>query len=104
MRFTSRVKILGMKSSSGQLDNGTVFDFTRVFVETELDETSGKAKGFAVEDYKFGKSDTFSAYKHLEFPFSADAEFDLTTSGSKSVTSIISLTPVARSAQSTVQK
>lgn len=103
MRFKSQVKVSGMKSSRGQLENGTVYDFTRVFVETELDEASGTCKGFSVEDYKFGKSDNFHVYKHLEFPFVADVEFDLTTSGSKSVTSIVSITPVARAA-SQVQK
>lgn len=99
MKFKSQVKILGMKASRGQLENGTAYDFTRVFVETELDETSGMAKGFAVEDYKYGKSDTFAGFKHLEFPFLADAEFDLTTSGTKTVTMILSIVPVARVAQ-----
>lgn len=96
MRFKSQVKILGMKSSKGSLENGVSYDFTKVFVETELDSTSGTAKGYAVEDYKFGKSDNFGGFKHLEFPFVADAEFDLVTSGSKSVTNIVSIVPVAR--------
>lgn len=96
MRFKSQVKVLGMKSSKGALENGVAYDFTKVFVETELDATSGTAKGFAVEDYKFGKSDNFSSFKHLEFPFLADVEFDLVTSGSRSLTNVVSIVPVAR--------
>ncbi|WP_222862009.1 hypothetical protein [Zoogloea oleivorans] len=85
-----------MKSSKGQLENGTVYDFTRVFIETELDAATGKAKGFSAEDYKYGNSDNFGSFKHLEFPFFAEVEFDLVTSGSKSVTNIVSITPSAR--------
>lgn len=96
MKFKSNVKVLGMKASRGQLENGTTYDFTKVFLETELDEASGNAKGYAVEVYKFGKSDCFGGFKHLEFPFMAEAEFDLVTSGTKSVTNIVSITPTAR--------
>ena len=56
MQFQSKIKVLGMKSNKGSMDNGSTYDSTKVYVETPLDETRGNAKGFAVAEYTFGLS------------------------------------------------
>ncbi|KVD76271.1 hypothetical protein WS62_02605 [Burkholderia sp. ABCPW 14] len=99
MRFKSEVKVLGMKSSKGQMDNGTAFDSTKVYTETPLDDSKGTAKGFAVAEFTLGTSAEFDKYKHLPFPFEASAELELVTNGKTQKTVMHSLTPTARSAK-----
>ena len=43
MKFTSTIKVMGMKYSKGTMDNGQSFDSTKVFVETELDASKDTA-------------------------------------------------------------
>ncbi|RQS08978.1 hypothetical protein DIE07_17240 [Burkholderia sp. Bp9002] len=99
MRFKSDVKVLGMKSSKGQMDNGTAFDSTKVYTETALDDSKGTAKGFAVAEFTLGTSVEFDKYKHLPFPFEATAELEIVTNGKTQKTVMHSLTPTARSAK-----
>lgn len=97
MRFTSNVKVLGMKASKGTMDNGQAFDSTKVYTETPLDESKGTAKGFAVGEFTLGASDEFEKFKHLPFPFDATAEIEIVTNGKTQRTVMHSLTPVAMS-------
>lgn len=94
MRFTTQIKVLGMKASKGTMENGTTFDSTKVYVETELDESRGNAKGFAGVEYNFGLADEFSKYKHLTFPFMADATVEIVTTGKAQKTQLVDLRPV----------
>lgn len=89
-----KMKIVGMKSNKGQMDNGTKYDSTKVFVETKLDESKGTAKGVAVTEYPFGLSDEFEKFKHLPMPFMAEVELDMVTSGKATKTIITSITPL----------
>ncbi|KVD29390.1 hypothetical protein WI84_01770 [Burkholderia ubonensis] len=99
MRFKSDVKVLGMKSSKGQMDNGTTFDSTKVYTETALDDSKGTAKGFAVAEFTLGTSAEFDKYKHLPFPFDATAELEIVTNGKTQKTVMHSLAPTARAAK-----
>ncbi len=94
MRFTTQIKVLGMKASKGTMENGTAFDSTKVYVETELDESRGNAKGFAGVEYNFGLADEFNKYKHLTFPFVADATVEIVTTGKAQKTQLVDLRPV----------
>ncbi len=67
MKFQTELKVLGMKSSKGKMDNGMEFDSTKVYVETPLDDSKGNAKGCSVAEYNLGLSDEFNKYKHLPF-------------------------------------
>jgi hypothetical protein len=98
MRFKSEVKVLGMKSSKGAMDNGMTFDSTKVYTETPLDESKGNAKGYAVGEFTLGTSTEFDKYKHLSFPFDATADLEIVTNGKTQKTVMHSLTPVARQA------
>lgn len=94
MKFTSRAKVVGMKCNKGQMDNGTAFDSTKVFVEVSLDDSKGTAKGSASVEYGFGTSVEFEKYKHLNFPFEADADFEIVTSGKVQKTQLVALRPL----------
>lgn len=87
-----------MKASKGSMDNGTTFDSTKVYTETQLDESKGNAKGFAVGEFTLGTSAEFDKYKHLPFPFDAVAEFEIVSNGKTQKTLMHALKPVQRSA------
>jgi hypothetical protein len=96
MKFTSTIKVTGMKFSKGTMDNGQAFDSTKVFVETELDASKDTAMGTACAEYGLGKAEEFQKYKHLAdaFPFMAIAEMEIVTNGKTQKTVIHSLKPV----------
>jgi hypothetical protein len=96
MRFSSQVKVLGMKASKGSMDNGATFDSTKVYTETQLDESKGNAKGFAVGEFTLGTSAEFEKYKHLPFPFEGEAEFEIVSNGKTQKTIMHALKPTAR--------
>ncbi|WP_343730457.1 hypothetical protein [Duganella sp.] len=96
MKFTSTIKVTGMKYSKGKMDNGTEFDSTKVYVETELDTSKDSAMGTACAEYGLGKADEYQKYKHLAgaLPFMAIAEMEIVTNGKTQKTIIHSLRPV----------
>jgi len=104
MKFTSTIKVTGMKFSKGTMDNGQAFDSTKVFVETELDSSKDTAMGTACAEYGLGKAEEYQKYKHLadSFPFMALADMEIVTNGKTQKTVIHSLRPVesAKSAAS----
>lgn len=96
MKFTSTIKVTGMKFSKGMMDNGQAFDSTKVFVETELDTSKDTAMGTACAEYGLGKAEEYQKYKHLadSFPFMAIAEMEIVTNGKTQKTVVHSLRPV----------
>jgi hypothetical protein len=96
MKFSSTIKVTGMKFSKGKMDNGTEFDSTKVYVETELDSSKESAMGTACAEYGLGKAEEYQKYKHLadSFPFMAIAEMEIVTNGKTQKTVIHSLKPV----------
>ncbi|MDR6740993.1 hypothetical protein J2X56_003017 [Herbaspirillum sp. 1173] len=94
MKFTSQIKVLGMKASKGTLENGTAYDSTKVYVETGLDDSKGNAKGFSAVEYSFGTSDEYNKYKHLPFPFVAEATLEIVTTGKAQKTQLADLKPI----------
>lgn len=94
MRMQSQVKVLGMKSNKGSMDNGSSYDSTKVYVETPLDESRGNAKGFAVAEYTFGLSTEFDRFKNQTYPFMATAHFEFVTTGKMQKTQLVDLQPL----------
>ena len=80
MKFTSQVKVLGMRKFNDEIE-GKSYNFTKVFVETDLDDSSGNAIGFASSEYPIGDASEFEKYKHLPYPFMADATIEIVTNG-----------------------
>lgn len=96
MKFSSTIKVTGMKYSKGMMDNGQTFDSTKVFVETELDASKDTAMGTACAEYNLGKAEEYQKYKHLAgtFPFMAVADMEIVTNGKTQKTIIHALKPV----------
>jgi hypothetical protein len=96
MKFSSTIKVTGMKYSKGMMDNGQSFDSTKVFVETELDASKDTAMGTACAEYNLGKAEEYQKYKHLAglFPFMAVADMEIVTNGKTQKTIIHALKPV----------
>lgn len=98
MKFNQKIQVVGMKSSKGQLENGTAYDSTKVYALVDLDASKGTAKGMASSEFALGTSEEFPKFKHLPFPFEADAEMEIVTNGKTQKTVMHSLTPTARAA------
>lgn len=94
MRITTQIKVLGMKASKGMLENGSKYDSTKVYAETELDDSKGNAKGFSVAEYNFGFSEEFEKFKHLPFPFLAEAVMEIVSTGKAQRTQMTGLKPI----------
>lgn len=88
MKFQTEVTVTGMKPSKGDFE-GTSYDSTKVYVETEL----SPGKGSATVEYTFGKSDEYAKFEHLPFPFVAVADMEIVTSGKAQKTVITGLKP-----------
>ena len=95
MQVQSKIKVLGMKSNKGSMDNGQQFDSTKVYVETPLDESKGNAKGFATTEYTFGLSNEYEKFKTMSFPFEAMATLEFVTTGKMQKIQMIALVPVS---------
>jgi hypothetical protein len=94
MKFSSRITVTGIKASKGNLENGTPYDSTKLYVKTDLDDSKSMAKGSATAEYAFGTSDEYHKYKHLPFPIECDAELEIVTNGKAQKTVIVSLKPI----------
>lgn len=98
MKFTQRIHVVGMKSSKGTLENGSAYDSTKVYALVDLDASKGTAKGMASSEFNLGASEEFLKFKHLPFPFEADADMEIVTNGKTQKTVMHALVPVARPA------
>ena len=97
MKINQVLTITGMKASKGEFE-GSVYDSTKVYAMTDMDESKGNAKGFATVEYSFNKADEFDKYKHLPFPFKAECEMEFVTSGKAQKMMLLSIRPVAAAA------
>ena len=94
MNFNTRSIVTGMKGSKGKLESGQEYDSTKIYVQTELDDSKSLGKGFATVEYGFGTSEEYHKYKHLPFPLECDAELEIVTNGKTQKTQILFLRPV----------
>lgn len=93
MKFTTRAKVLGMKMFKDQVE-GKPYDTTKVYIETDLDSSTGMAVGYASQEMPFGTSDEYHKYKHMTFPFMADVSIELVTTGKLQKQRVEALVPV----------
>jgi hypothetical protein len=90
-----RVKVTGIKFFKGNIDLKDI-DSGKVFIEESLDFTTGRAKGYATQEYSLGKSDLAQSLMHNHFPVLCDVEFMRVTNGDVSKNIVVSCIPVAR--------
>lgn len=94
MKFQSQIRVVGMKASKGQLDNGTVFDSTKVYALIDMDTSKGNAFGQSATEFTLGTSEELKKYASVPFPFDAVADMEMITNGKTSKTVMHGLTPV----------
>lgn len=90
-----KVKVTGVKFFKGDID-GKGIDSGKVFIEESLDFTTGRAKGYATQEYSLGKAELAQALMHNEFPLLAEVEFIRVTNGDVSKNIVNSVRPVER--------
>lgn len=100
MKFTNRVTITGALPSKGILESGVPYDSTKVFVETDLDDSKGI--GTATVEYKWGTSENYQKIAHVlkaarasGKPALFDADLEIVTNGKTQRTQVLELRPVA---------
>lgn len=92
MQFKSNVTVTGLKKFKGDIE-GKSFDSTTAFIQLDLDDSKGTARGLATQDFNIGLSDEFDKLQAIKLPFDAEATFELVTSGKTQKQRIISLVP-----------
>lgn len=90
-----KVKVTGVKFFKGDID-GKGIDSGKVFIEESLDFTTGRAKGYATQEYSVGKAEAALAIMHNEFPLVAEVEFVRVTNGDTTKNIVVSIRPVER--------
>lgn len=75
--------LLGAKRSKGVLDNGMAYDSTKIYVQTQMQQTPDSV-GFAVSEFNWGTSDNFAKIKDLSFPIEVSLSIDFATNGKTS--------------------
>lgn len=90
-----RVKVMGLKFFKGDID-GKSIDSGKVFIEEALDFTTGRAKGYASQEYSLANADAVKGLMHNEFPIVCEVEFLRVTNGDVSKNIVQSIKPVER--------
>ena len=75
-------KVTGIKRSKGVLDNGKLYDSTTLYIEFPFGQ-SDDARGSATQPMKYGTSENFDKFKHVQFPFDAELDIEVETTGNR---------------------
>jgi hypothetical protein len=77
-RFNQPVTITGVKRSKGEFE-GRAFDSTKVYCETEVDESKGDTLGAMTVSHVWGTSDNFALFLPFKgkFPIKAEAVMEV---------------------------
>jgi hypothetical protein len=95
MKFKTNVTVYGMKASKGTMDNGMAFDSCKIYCLADMDERKGNMKGQAAVEYTIGEAAEFDKFRHLSFPFEAEASFEIVSTGSTQRTIVSDLVPIS---------
>ena len=93
MRIKTEAIVTGIKRSKGEFE-GIKYDSTKFYVQADLDDSKDNAKGSATTEYPFGTSDEYQKYVHLTFPFKAELELDIGTTGREQKVTLIAVKPL----------
>lgn len=92
---TEKVKVTGVKFFKGDID-GKSIDSGKIFIEEALDFTTGRAKGYASQDYSLANADAVKGLMHNEFPLICEVEFMRVTNGDTTKNIVTGVKPVER--------
>ncbi|MRR17868.1 MAG: hypothetical protein EG826_15580 [Deltaproteobacteria bacterium] len=88
MEMIVRGIVTGMKAFNDNVE-GTHYDSTTLFVETDLDDGTSMAKGKATQAFKFGTSEEYKKLQHNPFPFSAELTMKQVTNGKNGMKTVV---------------
>lgn len=95
MKFTTKAIVAGIKGSKGRMENGAEFDSTKVYIQTDLDDSKDMGKGFVTMEYSFGKSDNFHSLKHNPFPLECEVDLEVVSNGKTQKTIVNGVRPLS---------
>lgn len=94
-----KLTIVGAKKSKGEFE-GRPFDSTKVYVHADLRNDKDQGRGVSTVEYAWGESGNFDKISHLPFPFEAEVDLVMVTSGKgTSALTIEALRPVKAAAK-----
>lgn len=89
-----REKVTGITFYDGKID-GELKDSGSLYIEEQLDFTTGRSKGYTSTKYKLASAKDAKALMHLELPFVAEVEWIQVTNGNVTKRVIKAIKPVA---------
>ena len=90
-----KVKVTGVKFFKGDID-GKSIDSGKVFIEEALDFTTGRAKGYAAQEYSLANAEAVKSFMHNEFPIVCEVDFLRVTNGDVTKNIVVSIRPFER--------
>ena len=75
--FTKQCPVKGVAFFNDKID-GEAIDSGSIFIEEELDDSKGRAKGYRTVEYKCADSQLPRALIHNTFPVLCDVTFEIT--------------------------
>lgn len=97
-QWTKSVVIKGVAFFADKID-GELINSGSLFIEEQLDEKSGRSKGFRTVEYKCPDSEIPKRLIHNTFPVQADVVFELTTTKRAQSVTVADVRPTARGSQ-----
>ncbi|PTU33035.1 hypothetical protein [Stenotrophobium rhamnosiphilum] len=88
-----KVKVTGVKWFQDSID-GKAFDTGTAFIEERLDESKGRAKGYACTPYRLGSAALAQVLAKREMPLVCEVEFDRVTNGKETQIIIADIRPL----------
>lgn len=93
MKVQLKALIKGAGHFVGDID-GRHFDSGSVFIEEPFDSSKVNYKGFRTVEYKCESSEVVKPIMHLEFPFSAEVDMEISATKSGSVIVVKTIKPI----------
>lgn len=93
MKMFSRVT--GMKRSKGITEKGQPYDSTKLYVETQFQESQDMC-GFATQEYTYGTSENYEKLiaSGVKVPFNAEIDLQVVTNGKAAKQIVVNVVPV----------
>jgi hypothetical protein len=99
MKVQLKAVIKGAGHFVGDID-GKHFDSGSVFIEEPFDSSKPNYKGFRTVEYKCESSEIVKPIMHLEFPFDAEVDMEISATKNGSVIVVKLIKPISTSKKS----
>lgn len=71
---TATMTLSGVECNAGTLDDGTAYDFTKVYLYMPMDPTRGNALGGRSVEFRYGTSRNFEQFKGKALPCAVEVD------------------------------